>query len=201
MSLGTGRRHRSTELRHAAIEPGMRVLDAGTGTGELAELAREQTGPTGHVIGLDPSAGMLQQGRFSRCERVQATAERLPIADASVDRITMGYALRHVTDLHTMFVEFFRVLRPAGRVLILEIRCPEAGWRRTLLKLHLKHLVPGLARLRSRELRRLMRFYWDTIEQCVPPETILRSMNAAGFSEARSHITGGVFAAYTAAKP
>jgi demethylmenaquinone methyltransferase/2-methoxy-6-polyprenyl-1,4-benzoquinol methylase len=200
MSLGTGRRHRDVELRHAAIEEGMRVLDVGTGTGALAELARDRTGPSGRVIGLDPSAGMLRQGRWSRCDGVQGTADRLPLADHTMDRLTMGYALRHVADLHTAFSEFHRVLRPGGRLLILEIRCPEGGWRRGLLKLYLKHLVPELARLRGREARRLMRFYWDTIERCVPPERILAALRGAGFEEPGCRMTGGVFAAYTAMK-
>ncbi len=200
LSLGTGRAHRRAELDRVGIAAGMRVLDIGTGTGVLAALARERTGAAGQVVGLDPSVGMLRQAEANVSNRVCAAADRLPIVDASVDRITMGYALRHVADLRTAFHEFSRVLRPGGRLLLLEITRPTSAWGRGLLKLYVKHVAAWLALLRGRRLRDLMRFHWETIDHCVPPETILGALRDAGFTDARRDVTGAVFSAYTAVK-
>ncbi len=114
---------------------------------------------------------------------IQGRAENLPVADASMDFVTMGYALRHVEDLAATFREFRRVLRPGGRVLILEISRPVSAPARTLAQLYFRQLVPAVCRLLSagEEARDLMRYYWDTIEACVPPPVILAALAGAGF--------------------
>jgi demethylmenaquinone methyltransferase/2-methoxy-6-polyprenyl-1,4-benzoquinol methylase len=115
----------------------------------------------------------------------------------------MGFALRHVEDLATAFGEFFRVLKPGGRLCVLEITRPEAGWARALLKLYLRRIVPWVAaRLAShRDTPELMRYYYDTIEACVAPEAVMAAIRVAGFAEVVRNVELGIFSAYCARKP
>ena len=96
--------------------------------------------------------------------------EQLPVADERFDFVSMGYALRHVVDLNATFREFQRVLKPGGVLLILEIAQPTTPLKRTALKFYLGRVIPLLGRLSTgqREMQTLMRYYWDTIENCVP---------------------------------
>src|SRR5512143_1569310 len=127
MSFGSGHWYRRRVLAAAGVAPGAQVLDVACGTGVLAEAALHLVGPSGRVVGLDPSAGMLLQARRRGVRGlVLGVAEALPFPDASFDLVTMGYALRHVADLTATFAEYRRVLRPGGRVLVLEITRPQS---------------------------------------------------------------------------
>ena len=100
----------------------MDVLDVGTGTGLLAREIVHVIGPAGRVVGVDPAFNMMAAGRdISTSPFVQGVGERLPFPDRRFDFMTMGYALRHVPDLDQAFEEYRRVLKPGGRVLLLEI--------------------------------------------------------------------------------
>src|SRR5262245_25404623 len=122
VALGTGARYRRTALERAGLQPGMTVLDVGTGTGLTALAAIEITGAPELVTGVDPSPGMLAASKVPPASpRLAGSAERLPVSSASFDFVSMGYALRHVADLDAAFAEFFRVLRPGGRLALLEI--------------------------------------------------------------------------------
>lgn len=204
MSLGSGRRYRRDALLRAGLGSGMRHLDVGTGTGVIALLGQEIVGSGGEVVALDPSPGMLEVARRAGVRwLVPGRAEDLPFEDARFDLLTMGYALRHVTDLHATFAEYRRVLRPGGKALILEITRPPPGLGHSLLKFYLGTLVPLIARVlrRSRESQTLMRYYWDTIEHCVPPATILAALEAAGFERVRRHVVLGIFSEYSGVRP
>src|SRR5688500_2448804 len=125
LSLGTCRAYRKFALRRAGLKPGMRLLDVATGTGLAAQAALDLGLPASDIVGLDPSAGMLHENQRRRAiPLVQAFGENLPFADSTFDFISMSYALRHVEDLITLFREFHRVLKPGGRILILEISRP-----------------------------------------------------------------------------
>jgi demethylmenaquinone methyltransferase/2-methoxy-6-polyprenyl-1,4-benzoquinol methylase len=130
-------------------------------------------------------------------------AEAVPLPDGAVDFISMGYALRHVADLAVAFGEFARVLAPGGRLCVLEITSPAGRMRRALLKTYMRGLVPFLARYfaRHRDVPKLMRYYWDTIEACANPEVIMAAMRAAGFVDVGRTLTLGVFSEYHARKP
>lgn len=204
MSLGSGRRYRRDALLRAGLAPGMRHLDVGTGTGVIALLGQDIVGSAGEVVALDPSPGMLEVARRAGVRTlVPGRAESLPFEDARFDLLTMGYALRHVSDLQATFTEYLRVLRPGAKVLILEITRPRPGLGYHLLKFYLGTLVPLVTRVlrRSRESQTLMRYYWDTIEHCVPPATILAALDAAGFEQVRRHVVLGVFSEYSGVRP
>ena len=199
LSLGTGGWYRRQALLRAGLRPGMRVLDVATGTGLVARQAVAITGSKDDVMGLDVSGGMLAEaGRRLGIRLIQASAERLPLAEASIDFLSMGYALRHVSDLDATFREFYRVLRPGGTVLLLEIARPPAGLRYRLLGLYLGRVIPWLSRwvTGDKEMQTLMRYYWDTIEHCVPAETILQTLSGSGFAATGCQVDCGIFRAY-----
>jgi demethylmenaquinone methyltransferase/2-methoxy-6-polyprenyl-1,4-benzoquinol methylase len=203
-SLGTGARYRRDALKRAGLAPGKRVLDVATGTGLVAREALAILGRPEDVIGLDLSAGMLREARAGLpIPLVQARAEALPIADDSVDLVTMGYALRHVPDLVGAFAEYRRVLRPGGRVLLLEIDQPSSPVALALLRFYLGRVVPALSRVvgRGRNDQRMMQYFWDTIDACVPPETIEAALAQAGFDDIGCDVQLGAFRAYGAQRP
>jgi SAM-dependent methyltransferase len=106
-SMGSGAWYRRHCLRRAGLQPGMRLLDVAIGTGLVARQAVALCGTGADVIGLDLSESMLAEARRTLdIPLVQGMAEDLPLADASVDFITMGYALRHVADLTATFREW-----------------------------------------------------------------------------------------------
>lgn len=200
-SLGTGGRYRRQTLQRAGLRPGMRVLDVACGTGLVTREAARIVGAEGHVMGLDPSAGMLAEARRQlRLPFLQGRAETLPLADASLDFITMGYALRHVADLAGPFAEYHRVLRPGGTVLLLEIGRPDGPVAHALAKAYLGKVVPALCRVAAPAARSgmLMQYYWDTIEACVPAATILHHLRMAGFAQVECETTLGIFRSYIA---
>lgn len=112
----------------------------------------------------------------------------------------MGYALRHVADFAAAAAEFRRVLRPGGRLLVLEIKRAEGRVANLLLKAYMRGLVPAIARVvsRSRTTPMLWRYYWDTIEACVPPAQVLQTLHNAGLSGVERHVELGVFSQYRA---
>jgi demethylmenaquinone methyltransferase / 2-methoxy-6-polyprenyl-1,4-benzoquinol methylase len=204
MAMGSGSWYRRHALSSAGLQPGMQVIDVGTGTGLVAREAARLVGPRGSVLGVDPSAAMLANARATAGVRLTlGCAESIPAPDASADFLCLGYALRHISDLSVAFQEFRRVLRPGGRLCLLEITRPENRWRRALLKTYMRTLVPWAARVLAREpdTPLLMRYYWDTIEACIAPPRIVAALDAAGFAEVTRRVELGIFSQYCASRP
>ena len=134
---------------------------------------------------------------------IAGSAEALPLPSASADFISMGYALRHVSDLALAFCEFWRVLRPGGIICLLEITPPERAVPRALLKAYMRGVIPMFAHIVARhpETPKLMRFYWDTIEACAPPRAIMSAIRDARFEDVTRHVELGIFSEYCARKP
>jgi demethylmenaquinone methyltransferase/2-methoxy-6-polyprenyl-1,4-benzoquinol methylase len=200
LSFGSGNRYRREALERAGLKPGEKLLDVATGTGGVARAAARITGQR-NVCGVDASMGMLLAGRrVQRLAAIEALGERLPIRNASFDMLSIGFALRHLPDLRAAFEEWRRVLKPDGRILILEITPPSSRAAFAMLRLYMKNLVPLLTRLVTRRpaSETMMRYHWDTITACVPPETILGALAAAGFHSPARRVEMGIFSEYTA---
>lgn len=207
LSLGSGKWYRRDALRRAGLLPGMRMLDVATGTGLLAREAMAILGPTGALVGVDPSVGMLAEWRRvlgARASLVRGTAEALPVADAGFDFVALGYALRHIPDVATAFREFHRVLRPGGRVLVLEKLRPRSRVTHAVARAWFGSVVPALSRFspggHGAEMRTLMRYYWDTVEHCIAPEIIMDALAGTGFQDVACDRQLDMFGAYTARK-
>lgn len=203
MSLGTGHRYRRWALLRAGLTPGMHLLDVGAGTGAIAASATGVVGPRGSVTALEPSRGMLRETmRKHAGPAVQGIAECLPFADNSFDMITMGYALRHIAELHVAFREYRRVLKPGGTVLILEITTPASRPMYYPVKCYFQFIIPTLALLfrRSQTARLMMSYFWDTVATCVPPHVIMEALRRVGFTQIKRHVVLGIFSEYMAQK-
>ncbi len=201
--LGTGPWYRRDVLRRSGLQAGMHVLDVAAGTGLVTVAAHELVGPQGRVVALDPSPGMLAELKKKLpVETLEGYAEDIPLPDASVDFVSMGYALRHVGDLDRAFAEFFRVLRPGGQVCLMEISRPASRIGQTLLSGYIRSIVPLLARLAGSraDVGRLWEYYGDTIDAAVEPERILAALHGAGFADVRCPVTFSIFREYLARK-
>ncbi|NMG66641.1 methyltransferase domain-containing protein [Azoarcus indigens] len=203
-ALGSGAWYRRRALQRCGLKPGMAILDAAAGTGLVAREAQRIIGEQGRLIALDPSPGMLAELRKKlSVETLEAGAEAIPLPEAEVDFVSMGYALRHVADLDQAFAEYLRVLRPGGRVCVMEITRPQSALGRQMLRFYLRAVVPLLSRIArcSADVSLLWEYYWDTIQAAVPPQRVLEAMRRAGFEEVDCALTLGVFREYVGRKP
>ena len=203
LSFGSGNWYRKQVLTRAGLKAGDRVLDIATGTGVVARAAAKVIGDERAVVGLDPSIGMLLAGREKAVfSNVQAKSERLPFKDQSFDCVTIGFALRHFADLDGVFRECARVLRPQGKLVILEITAPQSTIGRGLLGAYMGGFVPAAAVLVTRRtsVGKMLRYYWATTRDCVRPTVILDAMHGAGFRDPRRNVDVGIFSEYSAAR-
>ena len=198
-SLGTGGRYRRRWLLNAGLQRGHRVIDIAAGTGLVAREAIAITGNRRDVIGIDVSETMLALARRNLGSPVvQGAAEDLPLGHECADFVSMGFALRHVSDLNGTFREFHRVLRRGGTALLLEIGAPSHPLGRKLLATYFERVIPffyGWTGDKS-PTQRLMEYYWETIENCVPAGVILKAMRSAGFQDAQCHSEFDIFRSY-----
>ena len=200
---GSGSRYRRQALIRGGLKTGMKVLDVGVGTGLLAAQACILAGDAALVTGVDPSPGMLAASKLpDTMTLIEGRAESLPFPDNHFDFLSMGYALRHISDLAVAFAEFERVLKPGGRLCILEITQAQDRFGRWLLKHYMRSVLPFLARFvsRQKDTATIWRYHWDSIEACVPPEQVVAALAAAGLTQVKRHLELGVFSEYQAIK-
>ena len=200
---GSGSSYRRQALLRAGLKPGMKVLDVGVGTGLLAAQACILTGDAALVTGVDPSSGMMAAAKLpDTMALMEGRAEALPFPDNHFDFLSMGYAMRHISDLGVAFAQFERVLKPGGRLCILEITQAQNRFGRWLLKNYMRSVLPFLARFvsKQKDTATIWRYHWDSIEACVPAEQVLATLSAAGLTQVRRHLELGVFSEYQAIK-
>jgi demethylmenaquinone methyltransferase/2-methoxy-6-polyprenyl-1,4-benzoquinol methylase len=183
MSFGVDARWRKKTVRALALPAKARVLDLATGTGDLAvAIAKKHT--DAHVVGVDPSVGMLAIGRrkaekfAGRIEMLEGDAQALAFGDRAFDAACIAFGIRNVPDRARGLAEMRRVVRPGGRVCILELGEPRKGILGPLARFHVHHVVPRLGALLSgkKEYRYLQR----SIAAFPPPEEFAEMMRAAG---------------------
>lgn len=187
ISLGVDQRWRRRTVRSLELRGPSRVLDLATGTADLALLTAAMC-PDANLVGLDPSEKMLAVGRAKvaekglahRVELVVGDAQALPFEDASFDAITMAFGIRNVPDRGRALAEMARVLRPGGRVGILELGEPREGPLAALARFHVHTVVPRLGAWLSRapEYRYLER----SIAAFPAPEVFAARMEESGLS-------------------
>jgi demethylmenaquinone methyltransferase/2-methoxy-6-polyprenyl-1,4-benzoquinol methylase len=176
MTFGLDQGWRRDTVAALALPPGSLLLDVACGTGDLSRLAQRRQY---RVIGADLSAGMLA-ANHSGAPLLQADCSHLPFPDGAFDGLVCGYALRNFTDLAGALAETARVLRPGGRLAILEVDAPRSTFLRTGYDIWFKKVVPRLgAALSDRDA-------YDYLPRSVaylPPSPILRRMvDDAGYS-------------------
>jgi demethylmenaquinone methyltransferase / 2-methoxy-6-polyprenyl-1,4-benzoquinol methylase len=190
MSFGQDPRWRRAMVAAVDPRPGQRVLDVATGTGLVAsELARSGC----EVVGIDQSEDMLggARARFSKlpalADRVsfqQGQAEHLPFGDAEFDALTFTYLLRYVDDRAATMRELARVLKPGGRIGMVEFGVPHVPSLRALWRVHTRIGLPALGRLASPAWYEVGRFLGPNIEQFHASEPDLPALwRAAGIGE------------------
>jgi len=203
-SLGSGIWHRKQALIRSGLTSGMNVLDVATGTGLVAAEVLSIVGSKGSITGLDRSCNMLREvSNKLNIPLVQGDANVLPFSDGSFHFLTMGYALRHVNDLKGTFKEYFRVLKPGGILLILELMRPtnKIIYRMVQLYFYLMAVLISIPGIGGKNEGMLIKYYWDTIDKFVGSSTIINTLYETGFEEASSHQIFNFFTKYTAVKP
>ena len=182
------------------------VLDVGTGTGDLAFALVRGGGSRPQVIALDFAAAMLRMAQeravsvpdATRVQFVQGDALRLPLADESVDALVSGFMLRNVDGLPEAFAAMARVLRPGGRLVILEMTPIQHPLTRALFRIYFNRWVPLLGRIVSRHPNA---YTWlpRSVDEFMSAEALADLIEAAGFADVRIRRLGlGSVALHTA---
>jgi demethylmenaquinone methyltransferase / 2-methoxy-6-polyprenyl-1,4-benzoquinol methylase len=191
MTAGLHHRWRERAADLAAVGPGDRALDVASGTGDLAvELAR-RVGPTGSVVGSDFSEAMLDRARqkSSAVTWEWANALDLPYPDDGFDAATVGFGARNFSDLDRGLSELARVVRPGGRVVILEITTPQRPPLSTFFSIWFDRVVPTLGRLAGDP--DAYAYLPSSVKRFPGPEALAARMAGAGLTDVRWVLTAG----------
>ena len=202
MSGGLHRLWKRFALSQTGLRPGDRALDVASGTGDLAAGLARQVGPGGQAILSDINWEMLSRGRDRLLDRgiagnvafVIANAERLPFRDRSFDCVTIGFGLRNVTDKAAALHSMHRVLRPGGRLLVLEFSQPRVAGLKPLYDAYSFGLLPALGRLVAND-EASYRYLAESIRMHPDQAALATMMREAGFEDCRWHnLAGGIVA-------
>ncbi|OGO97291.1 MAG: bifunctional demethylmenaquinone methyltransferase/2-methoxy-6-polyprenyl-1,4-benzoquinol methylase [Coxiella sp. RIFCSPHIGHO2_12_FULL_44_14] len=202
MSLGIQRIWKHFAIHLCAVRTGQRVLDLAGGSGDLTRKLSPLVGKDGHVILADINNAMLEVGRgrlldegiFQNIHFVQANAEQLPFAAHSFDRIIIGFGLRNVTDKAAALQSMYRVLKPGGRLMILEFSAPTSTPLKKIYDFYSFKLLPKLGRFIAND-EESYRYLVESIRMHPHQETLLNMMSQAGFEDNDFHnLSGGIVA-------
>lgn len=202
MSMGVHRIWKRYTIDLAAVRRGETVLDLAGGTGDLTREFAKRVGPDSKVVLSDINAEMLKVGRakltnkgvVGNVEYVQANAECLPFADNTFDCITIAFGLRNVTDKDQALRSMYRVLKPGGRLLILEFSKPVAPGLETVYDQYSFRLLPLMGKLVANDAESYQ-YLAESIRMHPDQETLLGMLADAGFDNASyTNLTGGIVA-------
>jgi demethylmenaquinone methyltransferase / 2-methoxy-6-polyprenyl-1,4-benzoquinol methylase len=191
MTAGLHHRWRERAADLAEVGPGGRALDVACGTGDLAvELAR-RVGPEGTVVGSDFSEAMLERARAKSGAVTWewANALELPYRDGEFDAATVGFGARNFSDLDRGLAEMARVVRPGGRVVVLEITTPQRPPLSTFFSVWFDRVVPALGRLTGDPEAYV--YLPSSVKRFPGPEDLAGRMAAAGLADVRWILTAG----------
>ena len=193
---------RRRAARRAALRPGQMALDLCTGTGLLAQQLLPYVGPSGRIIGIDFSPAMLELAR-QREPHVDfrlGDVTSLSEADGSVDAITIAFGLRNLVDREAALCEMYRVLRPGGRLVILEFAPPPGGPLMRAYRFYLSRFMPVVVGLRSGGEASAYRYLADTVQAFPQPDELGRQLEALGFTVSVERMTFGIVALHVAVR-
>jgi len=208
MSGGIHRIWKRFTIELSGVRKGNSVLDIAGGTGDLAARFADIVGPEGRVVLADINDSMLQvgrdklldNGRQANLEFVQADAQYLPFPDDSFDCITIAFGLRNVTDKDTALRSMLRVLKPGGRLLVLEFSKPENQLLSKAYDTYSFRVLPMMGRLVANDSDSYQ-YLAESIRMHPDQDTLKDMMEDAGFSRCEYHnMTGGVVALHKGVK-
>jgi demethylmenaquinone methyltransferase/2-methoxy-6-polyprenyl-1,4-benzoquinol methylase len=190
MSFGLHRLWKQFTVTQAALRPGNIVLDVASGTGDLAKAFAKKVGAHGKVIMTDINEAMLQVGRerledagiIGNIECIQADAQHLPFADNYFDCISIAFGLRNVTDKAAALRSMYRVLKPGGKLLILEFSQPSTPFIKKCYDLYSFNVIPKLGALITND-RDSYQYLVESIRMHPDQETLKTMLIEAGFEE------------------
>ena len=209
MSGGIHRLWKAYTIEMSGVRPGHKVLDIAGGTGDLAARFSRLTGDKGLVVLADINRSMLNVGRDRLTDRgvagnlvfAQADAQMLPFADNSFDCITIAFGLRNVTEKETALASMLRVLKPGGRLLVLEFSKPVNPAFARVYDLYSFKILPRIGRLVAGD-EASYRYLAESIRVHPDQDTLKTMMESAGFAGVEYHnLTGGVVALHKGFKP
>jgi demethylmenaquinone methyltransferase/2-methoxy-6-polyprenyl-1,4-benzoquinol methylase len=207
MSGGLHRLWKHFTVQQAGVRRGQRVLDLAGGTGDLAARMASKVGRDGRVVLADINLSMLAEGRRRLADVgaagntfiVQADAENLPFAAASFDCITIAFGLRNVTDKDAALSSMHSVLKPGGKLLVLEFSQPAAALR-PAYDVYSFRVLPVIGKVVAGD-EASYRYLAESIRMHPDQETLLGMMRNAGFERCRYHnLTGGIVALHVGYK-
>src|SRR5947209_15975789 len=199
-SADRDRAWRRRAAQRAALRPGQTALDLCTGTGKLAHELLPFVRPSGRVVGIDFSPAMLElaRGREPEVEFRLGDVTRLNEPDASVDAVTIGFGLRNLVDREAALREMFRVLRPGGRLVILEFAPPPRGLLMRAYRFYLSRVMPAVAGWRDRGEASAYRYLAETVQAFPQPHALARQLEGLGFTVSVERMTLGIVALHVA---
>lgn len=209
MSGGVHRLWKRITIERSGARPGQCILDIAGGTGDLTRKFSRLVGPAGKVILADINDSMLKVGRdklinggtAGNVEYVQANAEALPFADNTFDIITIAFGLRNVTDKDAALRSMQRVLKPGGKLMVLEFSKTQNLALTKLYDFYSFNILPQMGKLIANDAESY-RYLAESIRMHPDQETLKEMMEAAGLVSCRfENMTGGVVALHTGIKP
>jgi demethylmenaquinone methyltransferase/2-methoxy-6-polyprenyl-1,4-benzoquinol methylase len=205
MTAGLHHQWRERAVDRAEVGPGSDALDVCCGTGDLALALRKRIGPDGRVVGCDFSEPMLDLARRKSGEESLAAefgwadALDLPYGDASFDAVTIGFGARNLADLERGLAEMARVLRPGGRLVILEITRPQREPLSSFYSLWFDRLVPVLGAVAGDQ--EAYSYLPESVRSFPEPEALAGMIERAGLTEIRwLLLAGGIIAVHSATR-
>ncbi|XQW85217.1 bifunctional demethylmenaquinone methyltransferase/2-methoxy-6-polyprenyl-1,4-benzoquinol methylase UbiE [Thalassotalea piscium] len=202
MSFGVHRLWKRFTIDASGVRPGNSVLDLAGGTGDLTAKFSRLVGREGKVVLADINSSMLNVGRdklrdkglVQNIEYVQANAQYLPFEDNSFDIVTIAFGLRNVTDKDMALRSIYRVLKPGGRLLILEFSKPEHDLLNKAYDFYSFNILPKMGELVAKD-GESYQYLAESIRMHPDQETLKSMMETAGFEQASyKNLTGGIVA-------
>jgi len=209
MSVGIHRVWKRITIEMSAVRAGHKVLDIAGGTGDLAAKFAARVGPEGTVVLADINDSMLRVGRDRLLDRgivenvrfAQADAQHLPFPDNSFDLVSIAFGLRNVTDKDLALRSMLRVLKPGGRLLILEFSKPQNPLIEKLYDGYSFNLLPNLGLLFARD-ENSYRYLAESIRMHPDQQTLQSMLDSAGFVNTDYHnMSAGIVALHRGIKP